>query len=96
MLSLAVAAPSYVMPGRAPVSAPRADAAVMELNPGWFPTKGKGKAIPFLAVPAHLDGTYAGDNVSAACAPGRLRPLRTPADPPHRASTRWSWAARTT
>ena len=29
---------------------------------GRFPAKGKGKAIPFLAVPAHLDGTMAGDN----------------------------------
>ena len=61
---------SYVMPGLAPTVAPRMSAPAMEMTDPRFPPAGKGvlpdgrvAAIPFLVTPAHLDGSYAGDNV---------------------------------
>jgi len=60
---------SYVMPGLAPTVAPRMSAPAMEMTDPRFPPAGKGvlpdgrvAAIPFLVTPAHLDGSYAGDN----------------------------------
>ena len=64
MLALASAfSPSFAMQGPVATTGLRASAPSMQLDDtGRFPAKGKGKAIPFLAVPAHLDGTMAGDN----------------------------------
>jgi hypothetical protein len=69
MLGLIAASSSYVMPGLAPTVAPRLSAPLMEMTDPRFPAAGKGllpdgrtAAIPFLVTPAHLDGSYAGDN----------------------------------
>tara|TARA_B110001452_G_scaffold240833_1_gene222631 strand:+ start:567 stop:1148 length:582 start_codon:yes stop_codon:yes gene_type:complete len=64
MLAVASAfAPSFAMQSPVATTGLRASAPSMLIDEtGRFPAKGKGKAIPFLAVPAHLDGTMAGDN----------------------------------
>merc|ERR1719327_632580 len=65
MLSLLASCPSYMLPGSAPtptLATRTTTAPAMVWSDERFPQKGKGKAIPFLAVPAHLDGTMAGDN----------------------------------
>merc|ERR1719454_1932175 len=55
--------PSFSMQSPVATAGLRASAPSMLIDEtGRFPAKGKGKAIPFLAVPAHLDGTMAGDN----------------------------------
>merc|ERR1719311_2015309 len=63
MLACLSATAGFTAPaGMRPTVAPRVQRPAMEVNPDWFPTKGQGKAIPFLALPPHLDGTMAGDN----------------------------------
>ena len=99
MLACLSATAGFTAPaGVRPTVAPRVQRPAMEVNPDWFPTKGQGKAIPFLMVPPHLDGTMAGDNgarwppAAAACRRGL-----TPEAPLCRqASTRSTWAAPTT
>mmetsp|Transcript_19075 Transcript_19075/g.38866 ORF Transcript_19075/g.38866 Transcript_19075/m.38866 type:complete len:220 (-) Transcript_19075:235-894(-) len=69
LASIFAGSSSYVMPGLAPTTAPRLSAPLMDMTDPRFPAAGKGllpdgrtAAIPFLTTPAHLDGSYAGDN----------------------------------
>lgn len=92
LANLVAASASYVMPASAPTVAPRLSAPSMAMTDPRFPAAGKGllpdgrvSAIPFLTTPAHLDGTYAGDNVRRSLT--RMHPVAHPAFSPREPPT---------